>query len=278
MEEIRQVKRVVEGTRTQDGAGVKLVRVFARREVEDFDPFLMLDAFDSTDPDDYTKGFPWHPHRGIETITYIISGNIEHEDNLGNRGVISHGECQWMTAGSGIIHQEMPKPSERMLGAQVWLNLPAADKMTEPQYRDVTAGLIPIVSEAEADIKIISGTYKGHHGGTHADYIKPLFLDVNMRSNKTWRLETDPETTLFIYIFSGKAQFENDKIYDSHRAILFEQGKSFQISSGDERLRFLLLMARALKEPVAWEGSIVMNSQKELDQAFKELEAGTFIR
>src|SRR5665647_67662 len=160
MSNLRTIRKIVTGKNTIDGAGVKLVRVIGYNDTKDFDPFLMLDAFDSTDPDDYTRGFPWHPHRGIETITYLIKGDIEHGDSLGNKGSILDGDCQWMTAGSGIIHQEMPKACERMLGVQLWLNLPAKDKMAEPKYRDIRLQDIPAVKEDAAIVRVISGEYK----------------------------------------------------------------------------------------------------------------------
>lgn len=176
----REIRKVVTGTTEYDGAGVKLVRVISLPDVKEFDPFLMLDAFDSIDPDDYTKGFPWHPHRGIETVTYLISGDIEHIDSLGNKGSILDGCCQWMTAGGGILHQEMPQPSNRMLGVQLWLNLPRRDKMTTPKYRDIRADMVPKIEEDDNIIRVISGHYKGNPGAVQGENVKMLFLDVDI--------------------------------------------------------------------------------------------------
>ena len=181
MNEIRSIRRIVTGKPATDGAGVKLVRVIGYNDTQDFDPFLMLDAFDSTNPEDYVKGFPWHPHRGIETITYLIRGDIAHGDSLGNKGRILDGECQWMTAGSGILHQEMPQPSERMLGTQLWLNLPAKDKMTEPKYNDIVGENVPTVAEEGLNIRIVSGNYKGTDGAFRGEYADAL------TSTRRWR-------------------------------------------------------------------------------------------
>ena len=193
MSDIRTIKKIITGQRTVDGAGVNLVRVFGYNDTKDFDPFLMLDAFDSVDPKDYVKGFPWHPHRGIETITYLVKGDIEHGDSLGNKGSILDGECQWMTAGSGIIHQEMPKASERMLGLQMWLNLPAKDKMVEPKYRGLTKSDIPVIDEGDKKIHIIAGIYNGNLGAVEGDYVKPLCLDVELNPDSEWILDTEKD-------------------------------------------------------------------------------------
>jgi len=277
---IRKIKSVVTGSTTYDGAGVKLTRVLGGPTIKDFDPFLMLDAFDSTNPADYTKGFPWHPHRGIETITYLIEGKIEHGDSIGNQGAILDGCCQWMTAGSGIMHQEMPKAAKRMLGVQLWLNLPAKDKMTKPQYRDIKANMIPRVIEEGTTVGVISGHYKTIAGATKGDYVKATFLDVDMKANASWKLKTNPEETLFIYIVEGEGWFEDtEKNPQSLKhAVLFEAGDEFVAKASSKGVRFLLLSGKALKEPVAWGGPIVMNTHKELQLAFQELEDGTFIK
>lgn len=208
MSRIRKISKIVTGRAAVDGAGVKLVRVLGHRDVEDFDPFLLLDAFDSTDPEDYVKGFPWHPHRGIETVTYLVSGIIEHGDSLGNKGEILDGDCQWMTAGSGIIHQEMPKPAERMLGVQLWLNLPAKDKMTDPRYGDIRSENVPIVTEEGARIKVIAGSYKESAGAFEGRYVKATYLDVWVDAGKEWLYESESRTTLFIYILQGSGSFD----------------------------------------------------------------------
>ncbi len=280
MNTVRKIRRLVTGSAQIDGAGVRLVRVIGRPDTTDFDPFLMLDAFDSSNPDDYTRGFPWHPHRGIETVTYLINGDIEHSDSLGNKGSILDGCCQWMTAGSGILHQEMPQASERMLGVQLWLNLPRSDKMTAPQYRDLAAALIPRVQEQGAAVGVIAGHYGQTAGATQGDYVKTLFLDVELEPGREWELPTDPEDTLFIYIVAGAGYFAGDRqqLTGSHQAVLFGKGDRFIARAGDQGLRFLLFAAQPLGEPVAWGGPIVMNTREELQQAFQEIEDGTFIK
>ncbi|NLL45584.1 MAG: pirin family protein [Clostridiales bacterium] len=282
---LRKVIKISRGKAAVDGAGVKLVRVIGYNDTKDYDPFLMLDAFDSENPEDYIKGFPWHPHRGIETITYLIHGNIEHGDSLGNSGSILDGECQWMTAGSGIIHQEMPKPSSRMLGAQLWLNLPAKDKMTDPAYGDIKAESVPVIEDDGIKVRVISGNYLGHKGAFEGKYIKATYLDVELPANREWSYVDDPENTLFIYIFAGKAIFDPDKstespqdLIDEKQAVLFGQGDRFWVKAAGEDMRFILLSARPLKEPIAWGGPIVMNTKEELNLAFSELNNNTFIK
>lgn len=285
MQKSRHIKRIVTGERAVDGAGVSLVRVFGHTDTADFDPFLLLDAFDSTNPDDYTKGFPWHPHRGIETITYLIKGDIEHGDSLGNEGSILDGECQWMTAGSGIIHQEMPKAAERMLGAQVWLNLPAKDKMTRPSYGDIKCDDVPVVKEEGAVIRVIAGEYQGTKGAFAGKYVEATYLDVELAAGQEWSFKNSAENTLFIYIFSGSAIFEKPEstrnaqnlIAEKH-AVLFDQGSTFWAKAGKEGIRFVLLTAKPLQEPIAWGGPIVMNTREELQLAFSELKNDTFIK
>jgi redox-sensitive bicupin YhaK (pirin superfamily) len=275
----KKIRRIVAGSHQVDGAGVKLVRVIGRADVEEFDPFLMLDAFDSRNPADYIKGFPWHPHRGIETVTYLIAGDIEHGDSLGNKGHILDGGCQWMTAGSGIIHQEMPQPAERMLGLQLWLNLPSKDKWTRPQYRDITAALIPKVQEESGTVGVISGTYNKVQGATQGDYVKALMLDIELKPEADWRLPVDSASTLFIYIVKGGAFFQASSTQvESHRAVLFGEGDEFTVQAGPEGIRFVLFSGRPLREPIAWGGPIVMNTQEELQQAFADMDNGTFIR
>ncbi len=285
MDNYRKVSKVTKGKPAIDGAGVKLVRVIGHEDTKDYDPFLMLDAFDSKDPDDYTKGFPWHPHRGIETITYLIKGDIEHGDSLGNRGSIKDGDCQWMTAGSGIIHQEMPKKTERMLGAQLWLNLPASKKMTKPAYGDIKAENVPLIREDGARIRVISGEYLGQKGAFEGNYIKASYLDVELSSDHEWVFKTSPENTLFVYIFYGEAFFdpqmkavETNGLIREKQAVLMGRGEKFYIKAGSGDLRFILLSAPPLNEPIAWGGPIVMNTKEELDMAFRELDNNTFIK
>ncbi|MDF2590867.1 MAG: Pirin domain protein [Clostridia bacterium] len=280
MENIRRINKVITGQRATDGAGVRLVRVIGYNDVKEFDPFLMLDAFDSINPEDYTKGFPWHPHRGIETVTYLIQGDIEHGDSLGNKGSILDGDCQWMTAGSGIIHQEMPKACKRMLGVQLWLNLPARDKMTNPQYRDIKSSIVPILEEEGNKVHIISGSYKGKIGAIQGDYVKPLFVDIELKENGELTIDIEKDATLFVYIIQGEGCFDpaaQELISEKH-AVLFEQGDTFYVKASSKGMRILLLAAKPLKEPIAWGGPIVMNTKEELNQAFKEIDDGTFIK
>lgn len=284
----RVATQVIRGKHAIDGAGVHLRRVLGPKNIKDFDPFLMLDGFDSLDQKDYIKGFPWHPHRGIETITYLIKGKIEHADSLKNKGTIYDRECQWMTAGSGIIHQEMPKPSERMLGCQLWLNLPAKDKMTTPAYGDITHDKVTTVEEQNATIRILAGTYKGNKGAFEGKYVKVKYIDVELAPNCTWDYnETPNNETLFIYLLDGTlAVDETLSNFESKScAVLFTSADKNQITnntvtvrSGKEGARFVLLAAKPLNEPVAWGGPIVMNTNEELDIAFEELDKGTFVK
>ena len=279
MSQTKRIARIVTGSRQVDGAGVRLVRVLGPRETKDFDPFLMLDAFDSRNPADYVKGFPWHPHRGIETVTYLLAGDIEHGDSLGNRGHIRDGGCQWMTAGSGIIHQEMPLASPLMQGLQLWVNLPRRDKWAEPRYRDITSERIPGVAGPHGAVRVISGSYGDARGATQGDYVHVLMLDVALNPTASWRLPVDPRATLFLYIVAGAGRFdESGDLHDSHRAVLFGDGDELAVQAGPAGVRFILFAGRPLREPIAWGGPIVMNTQEELDQAFAEIDRGTFIR
>lgn len=276
---IRSVRRIVTGSSQVDGAGVHLARVLGPSTTREFDPFLMLDAFDSRNPADYIKGFPWHPHRGIETVTYLIAGDVEHGDSLGNKGHIRDGGCQWMTAGSGIIHQEMPQASPRMLGLQLWINLPRRDKWARPQYRDLTAERIPLMAEAAGTVRVISGHYGKAKGATQGDYVKALLLDVMLEPDAAWQLPVDALATLFIYVVEGAGTAgEPVRRVESRRAVLFGDGDTFSVQAGPEGMRFVLFAGHPLNEPIAWGGPIVMNTQKELDQAFEEIDKGTFIR
>lgn len=276
---LRTIKQVVTGSRQEDGAGVKLVRVLSGPNIHDFDPFLMLDAFNSTNPDDYTKGFPWHPHRGIETITYLIKGKIEHGDSIGNKGVINNGCCQWMTAGSGIMHQEMPKTAPHMLGFQLWLNLPKKNKMSEPKYHDIKENMIPKVKEDGATIGVIAGHYKHTIAAMQGEYVRIHLLDVELAPNVSWKLDTHDDETLFVYIVEGEGYFADDTtLQASKRAILFNLGDEFMAKSTSKGMRFILASGMPIKEPIAWGGPIVMNTKQELREAFQELNDGTFIK
>ena len=273
----KPIRKTTGGSVQYDGAGVKLVRVIGNQDIYDFDPFLMLDAFDSTDPNDYVKGFPWHPHRGIETVTYLISGEIEHGDSLGNEGSINDGCCQWMTAGSGIIHQEMPKPSNLMLGTQLWINLPKKDKMTDPAYRDIRPPQIPVVKGEGKEVRVISGTYEDVSGPEQGDYVRTLYLDVKLEKGAEFTLTLDPEHTLFIYLVRGSVHTDGQEV-PYHRAILFGEGDTLSLKAGDEGARIFLYSAKPLDEPIAWAGPIVMNTSEELAVAQRELRDGTFIK
>lgn len=273
----RELLKTVRGQRTVDGAGVSLVRVLGSRDVYDFDPFLMLDSFDSTDPADYTAGFPWHPHRGIETITYLISGKIEHMDSLGNKGAIESGESQWMTAGSGILHQEMPIASERMLGLQLWLNLPKSEKMSEPAYLGITQEMMPVVETDQATIRVLSGSFNDKTG-VMPRHIQAGILDISLMKSGRITLPTRPDETVFAFLIVGDAVIDANLINEK-TAVLFGAGDSVTIeATPDHALRFLLFSGKALHEPVAWGGPIVMNTRDELDLAFDELRNGTFIK
>lgn len=277
---VRKIKKTVTGIHGQDGAGVRLTRVISKPDVEDFDPFLMLDAFDSTNPDDYIRGFPFHPHRGIETVTYLIQGDIEHKDSLGNHGSITDGSCQWMTAGGGIIHQEMPQASPRLLGAQLWINLPRKDKMVAPKYNDIQPDDMAKVSEENADIVVIAGKYKDTESRMQGEHVKATYLDVAVMPDSVWEYDSVPDETLFLYIVQGSAYFdeEHKQLTADKCAVLFDAGDTLHVKAGPKGIRFLLFSGKPLHEPVAWGGPIVMNTREELNQAFDEIEKGTFAK
>jgi len=275
----RDIDQVVTGNRAIDGAGVNLVRVLGRQTTQAFDPFLMLDAFDSTNPDDYIKGFPWHPHRGIETVTYLVSGHIEHGDSLGNKGDILDGSCQWMTAGSGIMHQEMPLASPRMLGLQLWLNLPRKDKMTPPKYNDIKASDIPEVREQGSVVRVIAGQYKDTQGFMEGEHVKMTMLDITLQPGVAFAMPTPMHATVFVYLFAGAGIFGlTGRELEEKRAVLFTKGDEVGFTAGSQGLHAVLCMAKPLSEPIAWGGPIVMNTREELMNAFEELDRGTFIK
>jgi len=284
----RKCTQIVRGQHAIDGAGVHLRRVLGLRTVKDFDPFLMLDGFDSTDPKDYIKGFPWHPHRGIETVTYLLQGEIEHGDSLGNKGFIRDLQCQWMTAGSGIIHQEMPMASERMLGCQLWINLPQKEKMTQPAYRDIKKEDVSLIQEANATVRVLSGNYSNRHGTVKGEYIKVQYLDVALEPDSIWRYQaTSNDQTLFLYLIDGTLAADEALVDFEEKAcaILMSASSSKDsdydevlVKAGNKGARFFLIAGKPLNEPVAWGGPIVMNTKEELDEAFRELDNGTFIK
>ena len=273
----REIARLVRGQRAIDGAGVRLIRVIGNRDVKDFDPFLMLDSFDSSDPDDYTAGFPWHPHRGIETVTYLVSGRIDHEDSLGNKGTIHAGESQWMTAGSGILHQEMPQPSDRMLGLQLWLNLPRNEKMAEPAYLSITKADMAHTVRGKADILVLAGGLEGAKGVAPRP-IPATMYDVRLPGGEETEIAAKPEETVFVFLLQGNAVINGQSVLEK-TAVLFSAGDYIAIAAQpDTELRFLFFSGKPLREPVAWGGPIVMNTREELELAFAQLDNGTFIR
>ncbi|SMF19029.1 pirin family protein [Desulfovibrio gilichinskyi] len=276
----REIGQIFKGEPVTEGAGVKLHRAFGYFEASLFDPFLMLDDFRSHNPEDYIKGFTWHPHRGIETITYIHSGDVEHGDSLGNKGIISSGSVQWMTAGSGIIHQEMPKGDENgsMLGFQLWANLPASHKMIEPCYREIGKDEVPeIVRENGTKIKIIAGTVDGIKGPARNIAIDPEYLDCRVPAGLEFVHPTNREYTVFIYVIDGQGTVNGSEV-KNRSLVLFDKGDELAVTAGKEGLRFLLISGKPLNEPIFWRGPIVMNSMEELDLAFKEYKDGTFIK
>jgi len=275
----RSVKKIIPASPVLEGAGVRLNRVFGFGDTELFDPFLLMDDFRSDTPADYLKGFPWHPHRGIETITYVLRGDVEHGDSLGNSGTISSGDVQWMTAGSGIIHQEMPKGDARgsMHGFQLWANLPARHKMTPPRYRDITAEMIPEVVSEGARVKVIAGSYGTAKGSVDDIFIDPMYLDVSLDANTDFQRPTPADHTVMLYGIDGHGETSGSPVKNRELA-LFDSGDEIAVSAGSDGLRFLLLSGKPLNEPIAWRGPIVMNTDEELQTAFREYQQGTFIK
>lgn len=279
----RTIKRVSTSIPTSEGAGVHLRRGFGNPDVPLFDPFLLFDDFRSDNPEHYRKGFPWHPHRGIETITYVLKGDVEHGDSLGNKGDISSGDVQWMTAGSGIIHQEMPKGDRegRMEGFQLWANLPAADKMMHPRYRDISADQVPVVTlDNGTTIKVICGQIGDVCGPVQDVVIEPEYYDVQLPPDATFIHPTKETHTVFTYVHAGDGRFdeETDALHGNYSLVLYGQGGQVSITAGSEGLSFLLMVGKPLCEPIAWGGPIVMNTQEELTLAFEEYKAGTFTK
>jgi quercetin 2,3-dioxygenase len=294
---IRPVKRVVQSKPTMEGAGVKLHRAFGFGDTGEFDPFLLFDDFRNERPDDYRAGFPWHPHRGIETITYVLAGSVEHGDSLGNQGTLAAGDVQWMTAGSGILHQEMPQgdPRGRMHGFQLWANLPSALKMTAPRYQDVPAIEIPeIVDDDGTRVRVVCGEFWGKRGPVDGIAAEPRYLDIFVPGGRRKTLPVETYRHAFAYVFEGSGTFrgasepfgvlteKDDQVVrertGNRSLVLFDTGDEVTVQAGDEGIRFLLISGKPLEEPVAWYGPIVMNTQAELRQALADLRDGTFIR
>ena len=297
---LRPVKEIIQTTPTLEGAGVKLQRAFGFGKTQDFDPFLLLDDFRNDNPSDYLAGFPWHPHRGIETITYVLAGSVEHGDSLGNKGKMTAGDVQWMTAGSGILHQEMPKGDARgrMHGFQLWANLPSSLKMTDPRYQDIPASAIPEVTDDDGtQVRVISGAFWGKQGPVEGVAADPSYLDISVPPGKQKRLSVETTRNAFAYVFAGSGSFRDASDpqavltesgvdpnaparYDArnHSLVLFDRGDGVVVRAGEEGIRFLLVSGKPIEEPVAWYGPIVMNTRDELQQAVTELQNGTFIK
>jgi quercetin 2,3-dioxygenase len=298
---LRPVKSITKSKPVIEGAGVKLHRAFGFGDTKSFDPFLLLDDFRNDRPEDYRAGFPWHPHRGIETITYVLAGTVEHRDSLGNRGSLGAGDVQWMTAGSGILHQEMPEGDRqgRMHGFQLWANLPSPLKMTAPRYQDVTAAEIPeIIDDDGTSVRVVCGDFWGRRGPIEGVAAEPRYLDISVPPLKRKILPVETERHAFAYVFQGSGSFrsasqpfgvltEKDtggletivrERTGNRSLVLFDRGDEITVETGEEGIRFLLVSGKPLNEPVAWYGPIVMNTQAELQQAARELQDGTFIK
>lgn len=297
---LRPVKSMSASKPALEGAGVRLRRAFGFGKTTDFDPFLLLDDFRNDVPEDYLAGFPWHPHRGIETITYVLAGTVEHGDSMGNRGAIGAGDVQWMTAGRGIIHQEMPKGDEagRMHGFQLWANLPSSLKMTAPRYQEVKSAEIPEVTDDDGThVRIVCGNFWGKQGPVEGVAADPIYLDVSVAPGRRKVLPVDTSRHAFAYVFAGSGKFCNasgplevptesvgwadtapPSVAENRSLILFDSGDEVAVQAGEEGVRFLLVSGQPLREPVAWYGPIVMNTQAQLREAFDELEKGTFLK
>jgi redox-sensitive bicupin YhaK (pirin superfamily) len=297
---LRPIKRLIQAKPTLEGAGVRLRRAFGFGNTSEFDPFLLLDDFRNDVPDDYLAGFPWHPHRGIETITYVLAGTVEHGDSLGNRGAIGAGDIQWMTAGRGIIHQEMPKGDHlgQMHGFQLWANLPSSQKMTAPRYQEIKAPEIPELTDDDGTrVRLVCGSFWGKRGPVEGIAADPIYVDVSVPPGKRKTLPVETTRHAFAYVFAGGGKFCNASgplavptegvqwletvppTEASNRSlVLFDSGENVAVQAGDEGIRFLLVSGKPLQEPVAWYGPIVMNTQAQLQQAFEELREGTFLK
>jgi quercetin 2,3-dioxygenase len=299
---IRPIKQIIQSKPTIEGAGVKLRRGFGFGETSEFDPFLLFDDFRNDHPEDYRAGFPWHPHRGIETITYVLAGAVDHGDSLGNRGTLGAGDVQWMTAGRGILHQEMPTgdTTGRMHGFQLWANLPSSLKMTAPRYQDVTAKDIPeVVEDNGTRVRVVCGSFGGRRGPVDGVAADPRYLDVWVPAGVRATLPVETSRHAFAYVFEGDGRFRDasgpravqtevlteggdevpiGRVAGDRSLVLFDRGDEVTVQAGEKGLRFLLVSGQPLEEPVAWYGPIVMNTEQEIRQAIGELQAGTFIK
>jgi len=297
---IRPVKSAIKAQPFIEGAGVHLRRAFGFGKTEEFDPFLLFDDFRNERPEDYLAGFPWHPHRGIETITYVLAGTVEHGDSLGNRGAISAGDVQWMTAGSGIVHQEMPQgdPDGRMHGFQLWANLPSSMKMTAPRYQEVQSADVPEVTDDDGTkVRVICGSMWGKKGPVDGIATDPSYLDIRVPPGTRKSLPVETQLHAFAYVFDGDGKFRGasepmaaptERVgggdaapatdVDNRTLVLFDRGDEVTVEAGEQGMRFLLVSGKPLREPVAWQGPIVMNTREELQQAFEEYRNGTFLK
>ena len=272
----RKIKNQVTGFRTKDGAGVSLVRVLGNQTTDEYDPILMLDSFDSINPEDYIAGFPLHPHRGIETISYVYKGQMTHKDSLGNEDTIKDGEVQWMTAGSGIMHEEKLPASERMLGVQLWLNLPAKDKMVPPAYKSIKNSEIQEITLDNGKLRLLAGEYNGTTG-YKSKYLPLDYYDIHLNPNSSIVLDTDSNRSIMMFTLLGDAYISGELIKEK-TAVKLSQGNSVEIKSTDTKAQVLFVSSTRLDEPIAWGGPIVMNTKDELNKAFQDLKDGTFLK
>lgn len=272
----RKIDHTIRGFKTKDGAGVSLVRVLGNTTVDTYDPILMLDSFDSENPEDYTAGFPMHPHRGIETVSYLCHGQMTHKDSLGNEDTIKDGEVQWMTAGSGILHEEKLPASKRLLGVQLWLNLPAKDKMCDPAYHSVKSSEIDEIAFEGGKLRLLAGEYEGYKG--HAPQYLPLdYYDIHLDPHASLKVSTQKDRSVMVFTLLGDAYVGGELVAEK-TAVKLSPGEFVNISAGDERAQVLFMSSKRLDEPVAWGGPIVMNTRAELQEAFDDLNRGTFLQ
>lgn len=272
----RKVSQQIKGYNTQDGAGVNLVRVLGNRTVQQYDPILLLDSFDSDNPDDYIKGFPLHPHRGLETISYVYRGKMTHRDSLGHEDTIGDGEVQWMTAGSGILHEERLPASERLLGVQLWLNLPAKDKMVPPAYKSIKNSEIKEIAFEHGKIRLLAGEYKGEKGYM-SKYLPLDYYDLHLNAKGAIVLEVEKERSVMVFTLSGDA-YVGEALIKEKSAVKLTNGDFVEIKATDEKAQVLFVSSTSLQEPIAWGGPIVMNTREELEKAFDDLSNGTFLQ